>query len=106
MFRNAPWLGPKVPSPAVVPRTMRGETFVQMSLSSPHVLETTKPQPLSKARRQSAAVPVGGAEARPSGFGKVRPQMSTERSISSISQWKPGRRGLAASTSAPALFWR
>ena len=42
---------------------------------------TTNPHPFSKARRHKAAVPVGGADANPIGFGNVNPQISTDISI-------------------------
>jgi hypothetical protein len=34
MFKNACWFGPKLPSWLVVPRTMRGDTFVTMSAAA------------------------------------------------------------------------
>ena len=50
---------------------MRGLTFVVMYSSRLKVLVTAKPQPRSKARRIIAAVVVGGALARPNGFGNL-----------------------------------
>ena len=64
----------------MVPRTMRGETLVTISRSSPKVLVTAKPQPASKERRIIAAEVHGVALASPKGLGNVMPAMSTEMS--------------------------
>jgi hypothetical protein len=50
----------------------------------PYVFVTANPQPFSNDRRMRAEVPVGGADANPIGFGKVRPATFTERSTSTI----------------------
>ena len=69
--------------PEVVPRTIRGDTFVTRSLFSENVLVTLKPQPDWNERRIMGAEVVGGAEARPNGLGKRSPQISTLRSTKS-----------------------
>ena len=59
-------------SPEVVPRTILGATFVTMSLSREKVLVTANPHPASKARRTIGQEVVGGAEAKPNGFGNLK----------------------------------
>ena len=83
MLRKEPWPGPKL-WPEVVPLTMRGLTFVTKSFSREKVLVTVKPQPASNDRRIMGPEVVGGADAKPKGFGKRIPQMSTETSTRSI----------------------
>ena len=60
--------------PEVVPRTILGATLVTMSLSREKVLVTAKPHPASKALRTIGQEVVGGAEARPKGFGNLERQ--------------------------------
>mmetsp|Transcript_27773 Transcript_27773/g.41074 ORF Transcript_27773/g.41074 Transcript_27773/m.41074 type:complete len:266 (+) Transcript_27773:711-1508(+) len=47
MFKKLCWFGPKFQSPPVDPRTIRGETLVTISLSTPYVFVTLKPHPFS-----------------------------------------------------------
>ncbi len=72
---------------------IRGDTLVTMSLSLEKVLVTAKPQPARKARAIMSLEVVGGAEARPKGFGNLTPATVTERSTSSMMVWNLGRRG-------------
>lgn len=101
MLRKAPCCGP-YEWPAVVPRTMRGDTFVTMSLSSANVLVTAKPQPCSNERRIMAEAVVGGADASPYGFSNLMPHSSTEMSTSSMAEWKSGSAGGVSN----GRFWR
>jgi hypothetical protein len=71
--------------PEVVPRTILGATFVTISLSRENVLVTAKPQPASNALLTIGQEVVGGAEARPKGFGNLIPQTSTLKSTLSMS---------------------
>eukprot|EP01137_Pigoraptor_chileana_P009089 Opistho-2@56828 len=89
MLRKDPWPGPHM-WPLVVPRTMRGDTFVTLSLSRANVFVTAKPQPTSNARRIIAEVVVGGALARPKGLGNLMPQTSTLTSTASMGVQKMG----------------
>lgn len=55
-----------------------------VTLSNPKVLVKAKPHPCSKALLIIAVLVVGGAEARPNGFGNFIPQTSTLMSTWSI----------------------
>ena len=60
-------------------RNALGATLVTMSLSREKVLVTAKPHPASKALRTIGQEVVGGAEARPNGFGNLERQRISRR---------------------------
>lgn len=59
-------------------------SLLQLTLLRLNVFVTAKPHPASNARRIMELAVVGGAEARPKGFSNLTPQISIDRSTSSM----------------------